>query len=636
MTVLIYSQTFFAPFQFDDEGAVVNNHLIRELSAVRGNMGRNARLVGMVSLALNYHLHGLHVFGYHLVNILIHLANGMGVWWLTRLVLMSPALNDHTPLNDRHLLGFLAALVFLTHPVQTQAVVYISQRIAALATLFYLIAVCCYLQVRYHQGFKKWIYGIVGGIAALLGVYTKETVLTLPLTIILLETILWRRPWRWRSSWPLVFLVMGPILFGPSIWQRFTTPFASESHAGDIITLGPYLITQVRVAARLFFLLLFPINQTVDYDFPLSYSPWDGRLWLSALFLAGWLLAAFRSRSRYPLISLGIGWMFVTFSVNLVPRANLIAEHKLYLISVGFCLAAVMAIRAVAYNKRELVILVCLWAGALGLATFYRNKVWLSETRLWSDVVKKAPNKPRGHINLAMAYQRQGQTTRALNILNHVLRDLDPDNARALNNRGGIYAQQGRYDQALMDFNRVLSIHPRDADAYVNRGAVYLRKKHYNLALRDYNQALRIKGGYTAALLGRGNAWARMGQYAKAEEDYSAAIARHMVYPEVFRNRGNVRKLLGDFRGALADYNTAIRLAPGEGITYFHRSLLYQARQEWAKAWRDIQKARQLHYPVPDGYRRWIQQRLASQPGTKSQLRAGDIPEKEDYRKNKR
>jgi len=154
LATLIYSNTFSSPFHFDDTPNIVENPQIKDLSNFLGFSG--SRAVGFLSFALNYHFNGLDVFGYHLVNLLIHIANGFLVYSLV-LLLFKASASDHgsqqlPTLNSQPgaapWIALVTALLFVSHPIQTQAVTYIVQRFASLVALFYLLTLVCYLKWR--------------------------------------------------------------------------------------------------------------------------------------------------------------------------------------------------------------------------------------------------------------------------------------------------------------------------------------------------------------------------------------------------------------------------------------------------------------------------------------------------------
>ena len=193
---LIYSNTLRAPFVFDDEPFIVYNKNIKDLgnlTAIWQAAAVPSRFISFLSFAINYHFNGQEVSSYHLVNIGIHLINALLVYWLMMITLRRGAVpapfrggpGDPAPtVYNRYLFSACVALLFLTHPIQTQAVTYITQRFTSLATLFYLATICFYASGRIY---RKPIYYGIAVFSAVLAMFTKEIALTLPITVILYD-----------------------------------------------------------------------------------------------------------------------------------------------------------------------------------------------------------------------------------------------------------------------------------------------------------------------------------------------------------------------------------------------------------------------------------------------------------------
>ena len=174
----IYSNTFSSPFVFDDFAAI-GNRAIRHFDLPVLWHAFNTRFVVGLSLAFNYALGKENVTGYHLFNTLIHILNSYLLYRLMRLIFRT---SKNPPLADSKLLSFLTALLFLVHPVQTQAVTYIWQRATSLASFFYLGSLVFYIRARLKN--SLWDYAICL-LFAVLGMFTKEIVFTLPFAIAL-------------------------------------------------------------------------------------------------------------------------------------------------------------------------------------------------------------------------------------------------------------------------------------------------------------------------------------------------------------------------------------------------------------------------------------------------------------------
>ena len=190
--LLLYSNTFRSSFVFDDFQAIVGNQAIRNLKDLSLIWRAfNTRFIVGLSLALNYALGQDNTLGYHLFNTLVHIFNSFWVYLLVkRTPPVPPSLNKEGGQRGE-LVAFLTALIFLTHPIQTQAVSYIWQRATSLAAFFYLGALVFYIKGRLKGswlGYGLWLLFTV------LGMFTKEIVFTLPFMIALYEFVFLSSP----------------------------------------------------------------------------------------------------------------------------------------------------------------------------------------------------------------------------------------------------------------------------------------------------------------------------------------------------------------------------------------------------------------------------------------------------------
>ena len=174
---------------------IVDNLAIRNISNLQNIWNfLPCCFVTLLSIAFNYHFNGLNVFGYHLFNLAVHLVSAILVWWLVILTLSTPAMKDpayggagNKITQHANLIALFAGLVFVSHPVQIEAVTYIWQRAASMAALFYLASLCFYVKSRCRGGREGRPYYILSLITAIMAMFTKENTITLPLMILLYE-----------------------------------------------------------------------------------------------------------------------------------------------------------------------------------------------------------------------------------------------------------------------------------------------------------------------------------------------------------------------------------------------------------------------------------------------------------------
>ena len=188
--IIIYSNSFGCTFHFDDLGNIVDNEKIRNLWDVKAWLGFDpSRTFGIFSFVLTYHFFKLDVHYWHLVNLLIHLVNACFVWWLVRLICNAPAMKDYPIVKHRKWLAFATALLFVSHPLATESVTYIVQRVSSQAAMFYLLSIALYVKARIKCKGKtnKYLLFAVSFISGLLAIFTKENAFTLPFAILLFE-----------------------------------------------------------------------------------------------------------------------------------------------------------------------------------------------------------------------------------------------------------------------------------------------------------------------------------------------------------------------------------------------------------------------------------------------------------------
>jgi len=346
LAALIYSNTFSIPFHFDDADNIVQNPQIKDLTNFFDLSG--SRYVGFLSFALNYSVGGLQVFEYHLVNLIIHIANGFLVYSLVLLLFKAESqhssLTTHdSPLTTVPWIALGAAMLFVAHPIQTQAVTYIVQRFASLVTLFYLLTVFCYLKWRLASSETRSRYLWYGGalLSTVLAMKTKENSFTLPFMILSVEAIFFRSSTRKRWLALLPFLLTLPIipLSHPGAMGEGEAGFAQGTAE---ISRSDYLFTQFRVIVTYLRLLFLPIGQNLDYDYPIYHSILEPAVLFSFLFLllifVVSLFVIFYSRlttqdSQLRLMGFGMVWFFLTLSIesSIIPIKDVIFEHRLYL-----------------------------------------------------------------------------------------------------------------------------------------------------------------------------------------------------------------------------------------------------------------------------------------------------------------
>jgi protein O-mannosyl-transferase len=325
--IIVYSNSFNCTFHFDDNPNITQNSIIKDLSNFT-NINywlHPGRQVAYLSLALNYHFNKLEVFGYHLINLLIHIVTGIFTFLLIKLMLNSNNYNNIKFNKYKNWIPFFAALLFVVHPLQTQAVTYIVQRMASMAAMFYILSVYLYALGRIEHSKKNnlkraIVFYIVGLISGILGVMTKENAVTFPYAMLLFEFFFIRnKENRIYKNYIIISLTTISILY---ILYLFLKPAILTYGMSEGINISgiDYLFNQFVVVVNYLQLTIFPINQCADYgsvayNYPFISSFWRLDVIGCLLLLIGLIVLAVFLYQRNKILSFGIFWLFITLSV---------------------------------------------------------------------------------------------------------------------------------------------------------------------------------------------------------------------------------------------------------------------------------------------------------------------------------
>jgi tetratricopeptide (TPR) repeat protein len=594
--IIIYSNSFHCSFHFDDLENIVDNSKIHNLADV--NAWWNfypTRPIGIFSFALNYHFNQLDVFYYHLVNLIIHLINACLVWWLTLLILSSPVMKDQPIAKNKKILAFLMALLFVSHPLATQSVTYIIQRMASMAAMFYLLSLALYVKARLANKRDKQTYLLFAGslFTGVLAVLTKENAYTLPFAIILFELFFLRtkklsinfRDYRVSLSIAVLLGIIILVLIKFSSFIFKTIP-PGLGHAYTVTPLN-YLFTQFSVIVKYIQLLFLPVNQKLDYDFPISNTFFEIRTLLCLMVLLSLIILAVSSFKRNRIISFGIFWFFLTLSVesSFIPINDLIFEHRTYLPSFGFFLILCTGIYVLFWKKSKYlaIVIFVIITGSNSILTFERNKVWKDDLTLWNDNVAKTPNLAIALVNRGYAYSQIDQWDNAIDDYSKALENY-PTYARAYVNRGVAFGKLGHYDKAIADCSMAIALDPKYTEAYYDLGIAEVDNGQWEKAIADCSKAIELQPDYAKAWYNRGVAYGKLEQLDKAIADYSKAAGIDQNYSPPYFNLGLIHIKLGQWDKAIDDFSRVIEISPNSTDAYCNRGVAYGSLGQYEKA----------------------------------------------------
>ncbi|GAB4299296.1 MAG: tetratricopeptide repeat protein [Desulfuromonadia bacterium] len=531
--LLAYGWTFFFDsFNFDDSANILGANARRNQGPITQLLDpRGQRSLGFITFALNYRIFGPHPQAFHVTNVVIHILTSLSLVWLVSLILSTPRFEA---LRDRPLfrvVPLVAGLLFVSHPIQSQAVAYIVQRFTSLATLFYLLSLVFYLKGRTirSRGETKGgpLFLVLMVTSIICAIQSKEIAATIPLSVILVELLFFNRDPLWRLS--LFSLIILPValipltLFGAEIF-RDPAALLARLRVQTNLPRDVYFFSELPVLLSYLKLTLLPVGQSVEHTPPIYRSFLAPPVLFSALFhllvIGVAVFLAVGGRRGDPakiLAGFGLLWFYVTSLVesSVIPFIDLMFEHRVYLPFAGLS----MGVAGVTLLFRtERVTPWCVRGVAtvtllLTVVTIHRTGVWRTPVTLWRDAVEKSPNSSRAWNNLAYAYLKNRQPNEAIPALLTSI-DLDPGKTDVWNNLAialdqlGIY--RGRYHRVYTRFSSAEDYYTSQtlwfANAWNNLGLVRQHVGQYAAAIQAFRKALEVYPDLAVARFNLGSA----------------------------------------------------------------------------------------------------------------------------------
>ncbi len=519
-----YINSFQAPFVYDDLGNIVTNRDLQAFKFGEVSSYMGTRSLPHASLALNYRVGQLNVFGYHLVNWLIHVLAALVLFWLSlalaRICYQQVRTYRLAGLvwDTRIVFALFVSLVFVSHPLATEAVTYVVQRIVSLTALLYLLAIATYVQWRLSGSkSRRWLWAVLSLATTLLAMHSKEIAFTIPLAIAWLELCFFlpqeaaTAGYRKRRVLTRLLFWLALLTYLPwRLWGYLILPSGGSAMPADVtgsvdaaaavssgltpLSRVVYLMTQFSVLLTYLRLLIFPVGQSIDHNYVIHYSLFDVPVLAGLLAVMGLLALTLWLWPRRRIMSFGIGFFFLNMVMesSILPLLEIVAEYRLYLPLVGFALVAgdmlvLLHTKITQWKKLQAIAVVIILL--LAVVTFQRNNIWRDPILLWQDAIAKAPDKARPHNNLGTLLLEQGKYMDAASHFQRAV-EIDPRYAHAHNNLGTAFGMMGRLEEAAAEYQRVLELNPNIMTASINLGIIYLKQEQLGKAEGQLTKAV--------------------------------------------------------------------------------------------------------------------------------------------------
>jgi tetratricopeptide (TPR) repeat protein len=582
VSLALYLPTLDYSYALDDRDNITENEHIQITALTPGQLHSAAtesladrRPVANVTFALNYLIGGLDVRGFRLVNIAIHSATGILVYILAFLTFQTVCRNrkDDTEAVlqsgvKASLIGAAAAaLIWTAHPLQTQSVIYIVQRMTSLATLFYLSALCLYIAGRSRTLPRLPCY-VAAAASWILALGSKEIAVMLPITIVLYEWFFYR---DLKSGWfakSLKFWVPALIATAVIYWiwmPSITLDYLLKPGRRDFSMIERQFI-EFRVVVFYITLILLPLpsRMNLDHHFTVSTALWSPPSTLICfLSLAAVVMLAIVGARRHRLLSFCGIWFLLHLALeSSIINLELAFEHRLYLPSVGFVIGAVwLTQQYVRIPQAAKVALYSLVFCAAATGTFLRSPTWRDPLTLWADCVAKAPDKARPNNVYASYLMEAKKFDEAEPYLLQAIK-VKPDYAYAHNGLGNLYRERDRSDLALVHYREAIIHKPGLAEAHFNIGNTLQGLERWEEAVAAYQQTIAVDPTYNLAQFHLGKTLLDSGDAAAAVTAFEALLRRTPDHVDGNLELADALEQTGRLDDAIVYFERAVELAP--------------------------------------------------------------------------
>jgi Flp pilus assembly protein TadD len=509
--------------------------------------------------------------GFIFSNVLIHAVNGI----LYYLLLFR--------MNRRIALGFLAAFVFLFHPVQVESVAWISQRKNLLAMLFFLSSFHFYVSYRTTGKPRSEFFYISSILAFVLALLTKSVTVILPLVLILYDLCYHEK--SDRKSWMTNKI---PFLFAAGAALLIALKSQLPENDGGRISYaieGPLGVfyTMLTVLARYFRIIFWPTELSAIY-MPAMKVRIDGAVAWSALLavvlvVLGYYLYRRRKEHFFWYALFFIGLLPVS---QIVPIVTLMNDRYLYFPLLGAAafygfLALSSVENAIDIKKIGLSLFLCILIMPLPLLSWQRTSVWSNDTSLWMDTARKTPSSPLAWNGLGMAYVNAGRYDEAADSFLKAL-SIDPDYELALNNIGALYNSRGKLSEARPFLLKVVDLFPDDINGLMNLGINYFISHDFQNAELTFKKVLALEPQSPDALSRLGDVYLKMKKLDMARRYYREAIEMGGSKAYLEYGLACVESLSGHTQESLERLETAFKMGYNDFQNITHDAALDNVR----------------------------------------------------------
>lgn len=587
---LVYVNALKCDFVWDDETMIKNNPYIKSWSNaltvpfrdIEGQAGSRTifyRPVQVFSYIADYSIWKLNPAGYHLTNIVIHILTVLALYWFIGSVFSSG------------ILAFFTCALFLVHPVHTEVVTYIAGRAESFSLLFMLLCFIFYIK-QLGTAAEKPLLKAAAITSLALALLSQESSIVLPVLILIyhyaFEKKIRQEKYLQLLAVLIFYMAVRLFVFRDSAVPAHAASGLLERAPGFFIAITNYLA-----------ILLLPFGLHMEYGLRL-FTMAEPRAIVGLSLIAVGLVYAVAKRKEDPVASFGILWFFVSILPlsNLYPINAYMAEHWLYVPSVGLFLIAGDRLRLMYESKRFKTTAFALLTVAVvfySFLTIRQNNYWNDPITFFSRTLQYAPESARVNYNLGLMYYRAGRLEDAAESYRRAIA-LKPGYAYAYANLGVIYKETGRMDKAIVLFKKAIQNEPKMANAYENLCSIYAVRGQKKQAILLYRKMLGNGADYAQVYNKVGLVYHGVKKDKEAIGLFKKAIDIDPKYEPAYSNLGIIYALTGDRDRIIPLFTKAIEINPSYAKGYNNLAVAYYENGQRDLARQFCDKAKRLGY----------------------------------------
>ncbi|MDP3965654.1 MAG: tetratricopeptide repeat protein [bacterium] len=556
----VYANAFQNQMFWDDNDSILNNLYVHDwgyflkyftenLIAGAGFFSNFWRPILLSVFSLEWHLWGEWPAGYHFVSTAFHVANAVLIFQILCTIF------------QKRRVAFLTALIFLIHPLQTEAVTYVAGMADPLSVFFILLGIFFFLKFR-TSDVTPWRsrFYLLSLLMYALALMSKETAIIMPALLVISDFFLERGDQEqisfketllriWRTAWP--FLVIGGLYFLlRATVLNFGDTFNLYGEATAYTSsFSIRIFTFFQVITAYFALLFWPVGLHMERSVDMATSFLSLPVISGALIFLGLIALAFTQFKRYPILSFGILWFFIGLAPTsniLIPINGLIYEHWLYLPMVGIFLIVIWLGEVLAEKYgvgKTLLLIFLIFVVFLSVLTIERNREWRDPITFYNQTLRYSPESYRVINNLGMAYADRHDYVLAEATYRRAI-EVASSSPVAYHNLGNTYQKIGKTNLAIENFNTAIQRDPEFFFSYNALANLYVQEKNYTEARKVLEQYLNYSDSKSGTLF-------LLAQIAVAQKDYNSALDYLNSALLIDPANETIRSTIKDIRGLI-------------------------------------------------------------------------------------